>query len=163
MAEVFSYEAYITLIDSKKASTTRTFRVSQTEADAFLAAATPALANATPVGLLLSRFSLCTDAIRVEWGVRRVISNDTTVAAPLPDDDVYHSDKLTIGYISVKDNYVITIPAWKRSAFTHVGRDGFMDTTAPTQAEDLKTSFDAVVLSPNGSPSVLEYYRKGKN
>lgn len=163
MAEVFRHEAFITLIDSKAEKTTRTFRVSDADADAYMTAADPTAAGATDVGLLLSRFSLCTDAIRVEWGVRRVVENDTTIAAPAPDADVYHSDKLTIGYLSIKDNYIITIPAWKRSAFTHVGRDGYMDLTAPTQAANLKTSFDAVVLSPNGNPSEVQYFRKGKN
>lgn len=158
------YEAYLTFLDSKNTTTERSVILRENDAKAYFAAADEAAAAATAVGLFLTRFRAASAAVCIGFGVRNRTYDDVLVNPPLPDDDIYNSDKLTIGYAGGINNYVLTIPAWDRTKFNHVGRDGFMDLATPADAAgNLKTSFDAVVLTPKTLVAgTLNYYRKTK-
>lgn len=100
MAEVTTYWAYVSVKDSAKKLTRVAMRVSQTDAQAYVAAADEAARDATKVGLLIDSVANLTLTGPLNYyakGLDTENLNDGFVQ-PAGNAGVYNSNKLNVAY-----------------------------------------------------------------
>ena len=154
MALVDIHHAFITLIDSRKRTSTVEFRVTAANANTYFSAVTQILKDATAVGQLLLSVEDLSAATMIKKGVRLDTIDDAAVP-PGYDSDVFNFDKLAVHYLSGSKNYQVTIPSRDSANYT-------METDAvhvnPTLGlvDEFITRFNAVVLGDNGIGGVVQ-------
>lgn len=162
MAAVTRYMYSLTVIDSQRKLSTFQIRVNEVDAAAWLEAADETARGATDIGVFQTRILALTAANFVSSGVQLLVEDDA-YAAPAADDNVYHFDKLTVGYKVGLRNYVVTIPARDDAAYT-VANNGveviLSGGGAAAAITNFIASFEAVAYDVNGDgPVDVTYIR----
>jgi len=155
MAITSQYFAVIDLLDSRKQISTVRVRVKTADAVAWLGAATPALRDATAVGLLLNAIAGLSSAVVNKKYVS--LEDESASLAPAQDDNVYNFDKLGSSFSGGIDNYSSSIPARKDTAYT-VSTDGvtvILGALGTAEVQEYVTRFNASVLAKNGANATI--------
>lgn len=157
MAEVEFNWAKISVGDSARKTWEAAFRVNKTNALAYATAADEAARLATVVGTLLNRAAnLMRGSVRskgVEFEVKT-----SPFAFPAVSAKVWGTNKFVISHLSGLDAYTQTLPTADLDAVT-MESDGITVNTTSTGTDEVKdfiTSFNAIVLSKNGTSTSVQ-------
>lgn len=137
MARIFTWWAYMTMLDSRNKTTDVQFRVSELDAETWGTAESTLLRDGSEIGILFAAIEGLSACTVVERGVKMADIDDAAVK-PAADANVYTFDKLTVGVHAGIDNYTFTIPGRDDAAYT-VGEDGV-----------------SVILSGDGASAAVE-------
>lgn len=162
MATVLEYNFNITVIDSRGKFTTHTIRANAVDANAYIDAVDDAARTATDLGGYLSGFMALSAANFVSASVEKVVKDDA-YSQPAADSNIYHFDKLTVGYKVGLERYITTIPSRDDSAYNVAPNAIDVLITgagASTPTTDFVTAFQAIALDKDGEgPAVVTYMK----
>lgn len=151
------HDAKISIGDCRKKTTSRSLRVSETDAEAWLNAADDAAREATAVGLLLDAFGDMSDGLEQTISVEAAL--DFPPAFPAKDTDIYNFDQLTVtARNAAQQPTTITIPARSAAAYT-VESDGvtvILGASGTAQVQNLVTRLEATWKDNDGEALVVE-------
>lgn len=159
MAEVATWWAYVSFIDSKLKVSSVEARVTEADAQAYFAAADPGAQALTTVGALILGIAGLSRAPRYQYGVKVTIENDATTP-PDAGDEIFNTDKISVHYAAGLDNYSFTIPAWNPANITIAGRDGTALLDAPAQVLNFVNAFEATARAKNGGVPTVTQIKK---
>lgn len=164
MAEIPVYEAFVTVKDSAKKSSTVTLRVDATDGKAYVAAADAAARAATKVGLLLAAVEpfMLSEGNLFDKGVKSSFRNDAWTQ-PAADLEYLNSNKLNIAYQTLNgglpERLGFSIPQRNTAAYSMEtnGVNVNISTGATTEVENLIAQIADTLVSKFGTAcNVLE-------
>lgn len=147
MALQDEYVAFVSFgMSNRKSSTART-RVKANDGNAYIAAITQTLKDATPLGLYLLSVEDMSAGTLIKKGVT-LSTEDDAGDYPAADAKVWAWDKLNISYQAGFENGTITIPGRDNTKFTmsENGVDVQIGATATTEVANFITRFNAVAV-----------------
>lgn len=158
MAQVVTYRAGMTLGDSKNKLVSVEWRIDATMFAAYNTAADAAARAATTVGLVMAGIAGLSACNVFERRVFKVIDEDT---ATFPGDTtgVFNFDKISVSLKAGVDNYTMTIPGRKLSAYSTGMIDGVINIavgTRTSEVDDFITAIANGMIMKNGSQGIVQ-------
>lgn len=158
MALQDTYVAKVTLGMSNRKSSTHRVRVSSTAGNAYIAAVTQTLKDATPLGQYLLSVEDLSAGTLISKGVE-LATEDDAADYPAYNDKVWAWDKLSISYHAGFDNYTVTIPGRDNTKY-NVSQDGVTvianGAGSTTETSQYVDRFNAVAVGKNNVDATFD-------
>lgn len=158
MALQDTYWAKVALGMSNRKSSTHRVRITAASGNAYIAAITQTLKDATDCGQYLLSVEDLSAGTLISKGVE-LKTEDDAADYPLPDAKVWAFDKLSISFHAGFDNYGVTIPG-RDNTVIHIAADGVtVDSSggdATTEVTQYVTRFNAVAVGKNNVDATFD-------
>lgn len=158
MALQDTYWAKVTLGMSNRKSSTHRLRVTSTAGNAYIAAVTQTLKDATDLGQYLLSVEDLSAGTLIAKGCE-LSTEDDAADYPAASAKVWAFDKLSISYHAGFDNYNVTIPGRDNTKF-NMGPDGVTviatGTGSTTETANYVTRFNAVAVGKNNTDGTFD-------
>jgi len=158
MALQDTYWAKVSLGMSNRKSSTHRVRVNSTAGNAYIAAISQTLKDATDLGQYLLSVEDLSAGTLIAKGVE-LTTEDDAADYPLPDAKIWAFDKLSVSFHAGFDNYTVTIPG-RDNTKIHISADGVtVDSSgadATTEVTQYVTRFNTVVVGKNNVDATFD-------
>jgi hypothetical protein len=158
MALQDTYWAKVTLGMSNRKSSTHRLRVNSTAGNAYIAAISQTLKDATDLGQYLLSVEDLSAGTLIAKGCE-LTTEDDAADYPASDAKIWAWDKLSVSYHAGFDNYTVTIPGRDNTKY-NVSNDGVTviasGTGSTTETADYVTRFNTVAVGKNNVDATFD-------